>query len=82
MEKLSKVLAELGKQVPEAEWDKIRPQPACRQIARFLEAFDVLIKFDATQRYVRGYGAFPSSWSTPDPDVVAVRAWLEALAKA
>jgi hypothetical protein len=52
------------------------------QIARFLKAFELFARFDAEQRLVRGYGAAfdPDEWPTkPDPDVVAVRSWLEGL---
>ncbi len=58
--------------------------PSKEQIARFLKCFDIFGRFDAEQRLIRGCGAGfdPREWpDKPDPDVVAVKTWLEGLAK-
>lgn len=59
------------------------PIPSAAQIRRFLDCFEILAQFDAEQRAIRIYGAGfdPAKWPhEPDPDVVAVRMWLSALA--
>jgi hypothetical protein len=54
------------------------PSPA--QIRRFLRCFEIFARFDAEQRLLcgRGAGFDPQEWpDKPDPDVVAVKVWLE-----
>jgi len=54
------------------------------QISRFLRCFDILARFDAERRLIRGHGAGfdPQEWpETPDRDVAAVKAWLEGLGR-
>jgi hypothetical protein len=56
------------------------PMPAPEQIRRFLQAFEILGRFDIEQRSIRGYGAGfdQQEWPVrPNPDVVVVRTWLE-----
>jgi hypothetical protein len=53
-------------------------QPDQTDIVQFLEVFKALEGFEATQRSVRGYGAFdPSLHEIPDPVVVRVLEWLQ-----
>jgi hypothetical protein len=56
-------------------------QPTGEQISRFLDCFELLGKFDAAMTLTRGMTAFPAKdWpDKPDPDVMAVKAWLTEL---
>jgi hypothetical protein len=57
-------------------------QPTPAQIARFVEAFNILSQFSAQQQLIRGYGApFGPEWGTLDETIIVVREWLEQLAK-
>jgi hypothetical protein len=54
--------------------------PTAAQIARFLECFETLSRYEAQHQVIRGYGAFdPVLWpDKPDPAVVEVLAWLKS----
>lgn len=53
-------------------------EPSKEQFAKFLKCFHDLAHFEATQRQLRGWGAFDlSEWKEmPDPDVVSVYRWI------
>ncbi len=59
------------------------PGPTKQQIERFLKCFDALLTFEAQQILIRGQGALSvTEWPLrPDPDVVAVKYWLEKKAR-
>ncbi len=52
--------------------------PTQAQISRFIEVFEELDRFEATNRFVRGYGAFKES-ELGDESTIAVMAWLKGL---
>lgn len=55
-------------------------QPTESEIKEFLRVYDRLEKFDATTRFVRGYGALPDS-DYPNKDCITVVAWLRELSE-
>ena len=68
---LASVQAELSKR-------KSAPPPKAI-IARFLEVWERLAKFEANQRAIRGYGAFEEK-DLPIPAAITVIQWLKNLA--
>jgi hypothetical protein len=57
-------------------------QPSSEQIARFLQCFEALGKFEAMIHLTQGESAFEANeWPhNPDPDVMAVKQWLTGMA--
>ena len=54
-------------------------KPTVKDIKKFLEIFDKLCKFEASQRIIRGYGCF-SEAEIPFKEVVKVISWLKSKA--
>lgn len=50
-------------------------KPTQEEIKVFIEVIDILVKFEAEQRHIRGYGAFIEQ-DLPIPEFVKVRQWL------
>ncbi len=55
------------------------PRPPGSDIKRFVEGFERLSSFEAETVAIRGYGAFGSDWSRPDPAVIRVLDWLKEI---
>lgn len=53
-------------------------KPTKEEIKKFLEVFDTLNEFEASQRRLRGYGALNEN-ELPIPEVLKVYEWLENL---
>lgn len=53
-------------------------RPTNQEIQRFLEIFKKLNDFEATQRHIRGYGAFLPG-EIPSPETIKVLKWLNDL---
>jgi hypothetical protein len=52
--------------------------PTREDAARFVEIFEALNSFEASQFSIRGYGAFDRrNTPVPDPSVMRVLAWLK-----
>lgn len=62
----------------ESGYDLGMSQPSPADISRFVEAFEKLAQFEATQRRTRGYGVFRDE-DCPVPAVVVVLGWLREL---
>lgn len=79
-EALAEHLVQLGWH-PISELDTASKIPSAAQIARFLEAWDILGAYEGSMKQVRGWGAFnDDEWpDKPDPALVAVVEWLKGM---
>ena len=52
--------------------------PTADELQRFLAVFECLNGFEASQRSIRGHGAFdPATEAMPDPAVIRTLAWIK-----
>lgn len=59
-------------------------EPTAQDIAKFMKCFDILSRFEAEHRLLRGWGAAfdQTEFQMPDPAVMAVSSWLREIANA